>query len=148
MALVELQDLVKSYGSLKALKKLNLNVPEGSLYGLLGPNGSGKSTTLKIICTLLAPDSGKVIVSGEDALKNPKYVRQQIGYVAQEVALDKILSGRELLQLHGDIYHLNKTDRDMRIEELVNKLDMDQWIARRSGSYSGGMKRRLDLAAG
>ncbi len=148
MALVELQDLVKSYGAVGALNKLNMEIPENSLYGLLGPNGSGKSTTLKIICTLLAPDSGTAIIAGVDVLKNPRYIRQNIGYVAQEIAIDKILSGRELLQLHGDLYHLSRNDRDLRIEELVHQLDMGEWIDRRSGSYSGGMKRRLDLASG
>ncbi len=148
MEMVEIQDLVKSYGSVTALKKLNLTVPEGTLYGLLGPNGSGKSTTLRILCTLLAPDSGEVLVQGVDALKNPRHVRQKIGYVAQEVAIDKILTGRELLQLHGDLYHLSRVDRDLRIEELIDQLEMSQWVDRRSGSYSGGMKRRIDLASG
>ncbi|ABX08378.1 daunorubicin resistance protein DrrA family ABC transporter ATP-binding protein [Prochlorococcus marinus] len=148
MSLVELHDLVKSYGSVKALNKLSLRVPEGSLFGLLGPNGSGKSTTLRILCTLLAPDSGNAIVAGVDVLKNPRYIRQNIGYVAQEIAIDKILSGRELLQLHGDLYHLSRNDRDLRIEELVRQLEMGEWVDRRLGSYSGGMKRRLDLASG
>ncbi len=148
MSLVELQELVKSYGSVRALSKLSLIIPEGSLFGLLGPNGSGKSTTLRILCTLLAPDSGQVSFAGVNALENPKYVRRNIGYVAQEVAIDKILSGRELLMLHGDLYHLNKSDQKLRIQELTNQLDMSQWIDRRTGSYSGGMKRRLDLACG
>ena len=148
MSLVELQELIKSYGSVRALSKLSLTIPEGSLFGLLGPNGSGKSTTLRILCTLLAPDSGQVSFAGVNALENPKYVRRNIGYVAQEVAIDKILSGRELLMLHGDLYHLNKSDQKLRIQELTNQLDMSQWIDRRTGSYSGGMKRRLDLACG
>ncbi|HJN36570.1 MAG: ATP-binding cassette domain-containing protein [Prochlorococcus sp.] len=148
MALIELQKLEKSYGSVQALKGLTLNVPCGCLYGLLGPNGSGKTTTLRILCTLLAPDSGTVSVVGIDALRDPRGVRQQIGYVAQEVAVDKILTGRELLELQGDLYHLHRRDRDERIAELNRRLGMDEWIDRRCGSYSGGMRRRLDLASG
>ncbi len=148
MLLVELQNLEKSYGSVVALRNLTLGIPEGTLFGLLGPNGSGKSTTLRILCTLLEPDSGTVTVAGENALTNSRNIRNKIGYVAQEVAIDKILTGRELLQLHGDLYHLRRTYRDSRIQEMIDRLDMTEWIDRRSGSYSGGMKRRLDLACG
>jgi ABC-2 type transport system ATP-binding protein len=96
----------------------------------------------------LAPDRGSVEVDGVDALKHPREVRRLLGYVAQEVAIDKILSGRELLQLQGDLYHLKRTDRDHRIDDLIDRLGMDPWIDRRCGTYSGGMRRRLDLAAG
>lgn len=148
MFLIELIDLVKSYGSVAALNNLTLKVPKGSLFGLLGPNGAGKSTALKIICTLLEPDSGQVIVSGNDALIDPIQVRKKIGYVAQEVSVDKILTGRELLEFQGDLYHLNSLYRNNRIEKLIKRLGMESWIDRRCGSYSGGMKRRLDLASG
>jgi ABC-2 type transport system ATP-binding protein len=87
-------------------------------------------------------------VDGVDALKHPREVRRLLGYVAQEVAIDKILSGRELLQLQGDLYHLNRADRDHRIDDLIDRLGMEPWIDRRCGTYSGGMRRRLDLAAG
>jgi ABC-2 type transport system ATP-binding protein len=102
--LIELQHLSKRYGSRKsqpvqALDDLSLSVPQGALYGLLGPNGAGKTTALRILCTLLAPDAGTVRVNGLDALADPRAVRRQLGYVAQEVAIDKILSGRELLGL-------------------------------------------------
>ena len=148
MFFIQLKDLFKSYGSVKALNGLNLEVPKGSLYGLLGPNGAGKSTALRIICTLMVPDSGDVQVAGCNALLEEKETRRRLGYVAQEVAIDKILTGRELLQLQGDLYHLNKNYKKKRIEELIHRLDMDEWIDRRCGSFSGGMKRRLDLASG
>ncbi|MBM5828538.1 MAG: ABC transporter ATP-binding protein [Cyanobacteria bacterium M_surface_7_m2_040] len=153
--MIELQRLSKRYGDgrrgqnpIVALDDLSLSIPEGCLFGLLGPNGAGKTTTLRILCTLLAPDSGSVSVAGIDALADPRGVRRLLGYVAQEVAIDKILSGRELLQLQGDLYHLPRARRDSRIAELVALLGMDGWIDRRCGSYSGGMRRRLDLAAG
>ena len=151
--LIELQHLSKRYGGRKgttvtALDDLCLSVPQGCLFGLLGPNGAGKTTTLRILCTLLAPDSGSVSVAGIDALADPRAVRALLGYVAQEVAIDKILSGRELLQLQGDLYHLPRNRRDARIDELVGLLGMADWIDRRCGGYSGGMRRRLDLAAG
>jgi ABC-2 type transport system ATP-binding protein len=145
---IELQDLRKGYGPVRALDGLTLNVPAGCLYGLLGPNGAGKTTTLRILCTLLAPDGGAVRVAGVDALADPRRVRRLLGYVAQEVALDKILSGRELLQLQAALYHLQSVERDRRIAELVQLLGMEAWIDRRCGTYSGGMRRRLDLAAG
>ena len=151
--MIELHQLNKRYTAAKgvsvpALNDLSLQVPAGSLYGLLGPNGAGKTTALRILCTLLAPDSGTVRVAGLDALADPRGVRRLLGYVAQEVAIDKILTGRELLQLQGDLYHLPRHQRDRRIAELVELMGMGDWIDRRCGGYSGGMRRRLDLAAG
>ena len=149
---IDLENVSKRYGkgekAVDALNGLNLQVPGGSLFGLLGPNGAGKTTTLRILATLLAPSSGRVQVAGLDALTDPRGVRERLGYVAQEVALDKILSGRELLQLQGDLYHLARSARDQRIAELIDLLGMADWIDRRSGTYSGGMRRRLDLASG
>jgi ABC-2 type transport system ATP-binding protein len=152
--LIELQHVSKRYGggrkaaAVQALDDLCLSVPAGSLYGLLGPNGAGKTTALRILCTLLAPDAGMVRLAGVDALADPRAARRLLGYVAQEVAIDKILTGRELLQLQGDLYHLRPTERDGRIAELSELLAMQEWIDRRCGTYSGGMRRRLDLAAG
>ena len=148
MALIELRKITKAYGTVTALRELDLTVPEGCLYGLLGPNGAGKTTAMRILATLLAPDSGSVLVGGVDGLAQPRAVRQLMGYVAQEVAIDKILSGRELLQLQGDLYHLPRNDREGRIADLIERLAMGDWIDRRCGTYSGGMRRRLDLAAG
>lgn len=148
MSLLELDQLEKSYGTVSALSGLSLSVPSGCLYGLLGPNGAGKTTALRILATLLAPDQGRVVVAGVDALQEPRTVRQLMGYVAQEVAIDKILTGRELLALQGDLYHLPRQDRNNRIDQLVDRISMGDWIDRRCGTYSGGMRRRLDLASG
>ena len=151
--MIELQHLSKRFGGRKvepvqALDDLSLSVPAGSLYGLLGPNGAGKTTALRILCTLLAPDVGQVRVAGVDALAEPRSVRRLLGYVAQEVAIDKILSGRELLHLQADLHHMGAADRLARTAELIELLAMEDWIDRRCGTYSGGMRRRLDLAAG
>ncbi len=152
--MIELQHVSKRYGGgrkaapVQALDDLCLSVPSGCLYGLLGPNGAGKTTALRILCTLLAPDSGTVRLGGVDAIADPRTARGLLGYVAQEVAIDKILTGRELMKLQGDLYHLRPAERDGRIGELIDLLGMHDWIDRRCGTYSGGMRRRLDLAAG
>ena len=138
----------KLAGGIQALNDFSLSIAGGCLYGLLGPNGAGKTTALRILCTLLAPDSGSVTVAGVDALANPRAARRLLGYVAQEVAIDKILTGRELLRLQAALYHLPNAVRDRRIDELSELMGMADWIDRRCGSYSGGMRRRLDLAAG
>ncbi len=151
--MIELEHLSKRFGGRKvatvqALDDLSLTVPTGSLYGLLGPNGAGKTTALRILCTLLAPDAGQVRVAGVDALAEPRAVRRLLGYVAQEVAIDKILTGRELLHLQAALHHMGAADRQERTAELIELLAMGDWIDRRCGGYSGGMRRRLDLAAG
>ncbi len=148
MSLIVLDHLDKSFGTISALRDLSLRVPKGCLYGLLGPNGAGKTTTLRILATLLSPDLGEVRIAGLDALSDQREIRRLIGYVAQEVAIDKILTGRELLELQGDLYHLPPQHRNQRIDELIEMLGMVSWIDRRCGTYSGGMRRRLDLASG
>ena len=154
LGLIELHHLRKRFGGgrkttpVQALDDLSLDVPRGCLYGLLGPNGAGKTTALRILCTLLAPDSGEVRLAGLDALADPRSARRLLGYVAQDVAIDKILTGRELLGLQGNLYHLRQTEIEERLRELIALLDMEDWIDRRCGTYSGGMRRRLDLAAG
>ena len=145
---VELEGLEKRYGAVHALRSLDLTVPQGCIYGLLGPNGAGKTTALLILCTLLNPDRGRVTIDGIDALKCPRAARARLGYVAQESAVDKILTGRELLQLHGALYHLRRSITQQRIAALTEQLQMGDWLDRRCGSYSGGMRRRLDLATG
>jgi ABC-2 type transport system ATP-binding protein len=145
---ITLEHISKRYGGITALDGISLEVPKGCLYGLLGPNGAGKTTALRILCTLLAPDQGRVVIAGVDALADPRGARQQLGYVAQEVAIDKILSGRELLELQASLYHLSAARSRERIAMLTALLGMDEWLDRRCGSYSGGMRRRLDLASG
>lgn len=152
--MIEIHHLKKCFGGhrktapVQALDDLSLQVPSGCLYGLLGPNGAGKTTAIRILCTLLEPDSGDVRVAGIDALAEPRAVRGLLGYVAQEVAIDKILTGRELLRLQADLYHLRPAETDSRLKEVMSLLSMEDWIDRRCGTYSGGMRRRLDLAAG
>lgn len=146
--MIRLEHLSKRFGTVQALEDLSLEVPRGTLYGLLGPNGAGKTTALRILCTLLAPDAGSVTIAGVDALAQPREARQLLGYVAQEVAIDKILTGRELLQLHAALYHLTRERAQRRITELSALLGMNDWLDRRCGGYSGGMRRRLDLACG
>lgn len=152
--MIELDHLSKRFGGgrktspVQALDELSLQVPAGSLYGVLGPNGAGKTTAMRILCTLLAPDAGQVRVAGHDALADPRKVRRLLGYVAQEVAIDKIMTGRELLRLQADLYHLRPAETNGRLEDLISLLAMEEWIDRRCGTYSGGMRRRLDLAAG
>jgi ABC-2 type transport system ATP-binding protein len=154
LGLIELHHLRKCFAGgrktqpVQALNDLSLEVPRGCLYGLLGPNGAGKTTALRILCTLLAPDSGEVRVAGCDVLAEPRSARRLLGYVAQEVAIDKILTGRELLALQANLYHLRSAEIEQRLGELIALLSMQEWIDRRCGTYSGGMRRRLDLAAG
>ena len=147
--ILEIRGLSKTYaGGFVALKDADLEIERGEIFALLGPNGAGKTTAMRILATLLGPDQGAVEVAGVDALKDPRAVRRLLGYVAQEVAIDKILTGRELLQLQGDLHHMGRSDRNRRIDELIDRLAMAEWIDRRCGTYSGGMRRRLDLAAG
>ncbi len=148
MNYIQIKNLSKSYPNVSALNNLNITIEKGNLFGILGPNGAGKTTLLKILSTLIAPDSGEVYLNKIDLIKKPREIRKLIGYVAQEIALDKILTGRELLDFQADLYHMEKSTKIERIEFLINQLDMIDWIDKQCGTYSGGMKRRIDLAAG
>lgn len=145
---VFIEKLQKRYGSVEAIKDVSLEVKPGEIFGLLGPNGAGKTTTLRCLCTLATPDAGKLEVSGISVLDHPKLVRQKLGYIAQEVALDKVLTGRELLQLQAAIYHLPATSAKPQIDRMIALLGLQDWADKRTGTYSGGLKKRLDLAAG
>lgn len=145
---VFIQNLSKRYGSVEAVKDVSLEVEPGEIFGLLGPNGAGKTTTLRCLCTLSTPDKGKIEVSGISVLDYPKVARQRLGYVAQEVALDKVLTGRELLQLQAAIYHIPSKLIPERIDYAVSLLNLKDYADQKTGTYSGGLRKRLDLAAG
>jgi ABC-2 type transport system ATP-binding protein len=147
-ATVLIQHLCKSYGTVPAVKDVSFQVEPGEIFGLLGPNGAGKTTTMRCLCTLAKPDSGTIEIGGISVLEQPRAARQLLGYVAQEVALDKILTGRELLELQAALYHIPKLAARQRIEVLLEVLDLQSYADKKTGSYSGGLKRRLDLAAG
>ena len=145
---VLIQKLQKRYGSVEAVKDVSLQVEPGEIFGLLGPNGAGKTTTIRCLCTLAKPDAGKIEVSGISVTDNPRAARQRLGYVAQEVALDKVLTGRELLQLQAALYHLPSNLAKQRIDTMLGVLGLHEYADKKTGTYSGGLRKRLDLAAG
>ena len=139
--------LVKKYGDVVALDGLDLRVPEGTVYGLLGPNGAGKTTCVRILTTLLKPDAGTASVAGFDVVKKPNSVRRVIGLTGQYAAVDEYLTGRENLRMFGDLYHLAPAYVKERSQELLERFDLADAADRSLRTYSGGMRRRLDLAA-
>ena len=145
---VLIENLQKNYGDVCAVKDISFKVNQGEIFGLLGPNGAGKTTTIRCLCTLAKPDGGKIEVGGISAIANPKAVRNRLGYVAQEVAIDKVLTGKELLELQAALYHLPPKVRNSRISQLVEVLGLGDYINNKTGTYSGGIRKRLDLAAG
>ena len=145
---INVSHLTKSYGDYRAVDDLSFHVYAGEIFGLLGPNGAGKSTTLRTLITLLHPTSGSATVLGHDTLHEADTVRKLIGYVPQERAIDRFLTGREHLQLLGALYHLTKSEATKRIGELLTLVDLDAFADRPAKTYSGGMKRKLDIACG
>jgi ABC-2 type transport system ATP-binding protein len=144
---IEARNLVRSFGDNHAVDGVNLTVPKGEIYGFLGPNGAGKSTTVRVLCTLLSPSSGSASVAGYDVEKEAAEVRVRIGVALQEAALDDKQSGREILELQARLFGLSATDRIERVERSIELADLDDAIDEWVETYSGGMKRRLDLAA-
>ncbi len=142
---VRIENLKKTYGETVAVDGISLNVMQGQIYGLLGPNGAGKTTTMRCICTLTTPDSGVIEVAG---VTEPRAIRDRIGYVAQEVAPDKVLTGRELLRFQAALYHIPKAQISDRINSVLDLLQLEAYADKLSGTYSGGLMKRLDLAAG
>jgi ABC-2 type transport system ATP-binding protein len=147
MSAITTTGLVRAFGEQNAVDGLDLAIHEGEIYGFLGPNGAGKSTTVRMLCTLLKPTAGTAVVAGHDVAEHPERVRLQIGVALQEAALDPKQTGRELLRLQGRLYGLSKADTETRVDDLVTLVDIGDAIDRPIGTYSGGMRRRLDLAA-
>jgi ABC-2 type transport system ATP-binding protein len=144
---VLIRRLVRRFGALTAVNGIDLTVNKGEIYGFLGPNGAGKSTLVRILCTLLRPHGGLACVAGHDVALEPQAVRLRIGVALQEAALDDRQSGRELLALQGRLYGLDRSQIRTRMAEVLDLVDIGGAIDRRISTYSGGMKRRLDLAA-
>ncbi len=139
--------LVRQFGRVRAVDGVDLRIPAGEIYGFLGPNGAGKSTTVRMLCTLLAPTDGRALVAGHDVAAEPGRVRLRIGVALQDAALDPKQTGTELLRLQGRLYGLSRRALARRLAELGELIELGDALDRPIGTYSGGMKRRLDLAA-
>jgi daunorubicin resistance ABC transporter ATP-binding subunit len=145
---IDVEGLVKSYGKVVALDGLDLQVEAGTVFGLLGPNGAGKTTLVRVLATLLAPTAGRAAVLGHDVVREPLAVRRRIGLAGQFAAVDAELSGRENVEMIGRLYRLSGAEARRRTREVLERFDLVEAADRRVSTYSGGMRRRLDLAAG
>ena len=141
------ENVYKHYGDVKALDGVSISAERGKVLGLLGPNGAGKTTLVRILATLLKPDSGIVKVGGIDVLRQPQSVREIIGLAGQTAAVDEILTGRENLVMVGRLYHMSRRQAKQRAQELLERFTLTDAADRSAKTYSGGMRRRLDLAA-
>jgi len=148
MDVIEASNLVKRFGELEAVKGVSFSVKEGEIFGFLGPNGAGKTTTINILCTLLKPTDGQAKVNGHDVVKERSQVRQSIGLVFQEPTLDDYLTAEQNLRFHGYAYGIPKNVLEPRLKELLEMMEL--WDRRKGkiNTYSGGMKRRLEIARG
>ena len=144
---IEVEGLRKSLGEVNALDGLDLVGPEGAVLALFGPNGAGKTTLVRALATLLRPDSGRALVLGRDVVADPFGVRREIGLAGQFAAIDEVLTGRENLEMVGRLYHLRRAEARRRAAEVLERFGLAQAADRRASTYSGGMRRRLDLAA-
>ena len=145
---IEIKSLTKSFGDVTAVNNISLSVKNGEIFGFLGPNGAGKSTTIMILTTLLKPTSGQALISGFDVATNAKQVRQNIGYVQQEITVDEYLTGRENLLLQAKLNHIPKNEIDKRIDEILTLIELTDKQDKTVVTYSGGMRQRLDIAGG
>ena len=148
MVAIEIKNLTKKYGDFTAVNGISFSIKEGEIFGLLGPNGAGKTTTISMLSTLLVPTSGKAIVAGHDVMKEPLEVRRNIGIVFQEPSVDDLLTGRENLQLHAMLYNMDEEIEMERINEMLELVDLKDKADNLVRTYSGGMRRRLEIARG
>ena len=148
MNAIEINSLTKNFGKFNAIDDISLNVDEGEILGFLGPNGAGKSTTMMILTTLLKPTSGNAFVQGFDVTTQAKHVRQNIGFVQQEIGVDEYLTGKENLLFQSRISRIPKNKVDSRINEVINLVELEEKQDEAAITYSGGMRKRLDIACG
>lgn len=148
MAIIKTNALTKSYGRIQAVRSLDLNIEKGEIFGLLGPNGAGKTTTIGMLCTIVRPTSGSASIAGFDVVKYPADVRRKVGIVFQDPTLDTVLTGRENLELHARLYGVSSAVREKRITEMLELVDLKERSNDITRTYSGGMRRRLELARG
>lgn len=148
MSIINVQNLSKQFKSLKAVDEISFSVDEGEVFGFLGPNGAGKTTTINILCTLLAPSSGSAQIAGYDCTKNPDAVRAAIGLIFQDTTLDSGLTAYENLKFHAYLYNLERKLTERRIDEMLNVVELDSRKHDIIKNFSGGMKRRLEIARG
>src|SRR6476661_8362426 len=147
MPAIVVEGLERSFGDLRAVAGVDLEVAEGEIYGFLGPNGAGKTTMVRMLTTLLLPTAGQARVAGHDVVEDAGAVRRSIGVALQEAALDPLMTGRELIRLQATLHGLPREEGERRAEALLERVDLMAAADRRVGTYSGGMQRRLDLAA-
>ena len=146
--IIEVVDLVKKYGELTAVKGISFSVERGEIFGFLGPNGAGKTTTINILCTLLGPTAGSAVLDGYDVVNDREAVRESIGLVFQDPSLDDRLTAYENLEFHAYAYRVPKEERDARIREVLKMVELVDRAKNRVETFSGGMKRRLEIARG
>lgn len=145
--MLEIKNLTKSFGSFLAVDNISLSINSGDLYGFLGPNGAGKTTTIKIITGLYSPTSGSVEVDGIDITKNHIEVKKRIGYIPDQPFLYERLTGKEFLYFSGGLYKIPKNKLKDKIEELIDRLNIEEWINKRTEEYSQGMRQRITIAS-
>ena len=148
MKSIKIESLTKSFNNFKAIDQISLDIDEGEIFGFLGPNGAGKSTTMMILTTLLKPTSGNALVQGYDVRSQGKNVRENIGFVQQEISVDEYLTGRENLILQARISRIPKSEVSSRIDEVIELVELTEKQNQASITYSGGMRKRLDIASG
>ena len=144
---VEVEGLDRTFGDFRALDGVDLTLRRGNVLGLLGPNGAGKTTLVSVLATLLPPTSGSARVLGMDVTEEARRIRRRIGLTGQYAAVDELLTGRENLKMFGELFHLRPKDAARRADQLLERFDLADAADRRAGTYSGGMRRRLDLAS-